>query len=460
MKYDLEVENLKLELEERKAKANLENEKLRHEKVKADIENEKLRQEKEKAALELETLKLEVETKKAKSNSELTQKREKLKCEFHNYVDKVYEKNEEFSWESCLDINEISDLLATLETDSEKFDRIYSDLVGAYHGKSGEFSEKRDSFFKMVRESISNGKCRINELKARERIFKEEKSKHDDELRISQILSNAKHLFSEIKGRFETLCEKCEIKITELGDHELLNLQKREDHFNLELREFREKVTEFSQFVSSCPEKVERMCEETISMREALNRKVTFLFEETNRLILKNDISEEKLRNAAKLKIDLERFSGYESNIDIYTFKEEFKKLIEPTVQKKLLPDYLKKNYLCGSAYTLVAKLNEVETIWEKLINVFGNTHLLLQNKLSTLEKFSHLGKLKDDEKVVFALSELLNIMEDLSNLALTYKLEGNLYYGGGLQRILKLIGEYRKRNFLRSIAKKKLAGR
>ena len=159
LKYDLEVENLKLELEERKAKANLENEKLRHEKAKADIENEKLRQEKEKAALELETLKLEVETKKAKSNSELTQKREKLKCEFHNYVDKVYEKNGEFSWESCLDINEISDLLATLETDSEKFDRIYSDLVGAYHGKSGEFSEKRDFFFKMVRESISNGKC-------------------------------------------------------------------------------------------------------------------------------------------------------------------------------------------------------------------------------------------------------------------------------------------------------------
>ena len=28
----------------------------------------------------------------------------------------------------------------------------------------------------------------------------------------------------------------------------------------------------------------------------------------------------------------------------------------------------------------------------------------------------------------------------------------GNLYYGGGLQNLLKLIGEYRKRKFLKTI--------
>ena len=35
-----------------------------------------------------------------------------------------------------------------------------------------------------------------------------------------------------------------------------------------------------------------------------------------------------------------------------------------------------------------------------------------------------------------------------------TYYLEGNLYYGGGLKNLLKLIGEYCKRKFLKTIAK------
>ena len=34
--------------------------------------------------------------------------------------------------------------------------------------------------------------------------------------------------------------------------------------------------------------------------------------------------------------------------MDIYTFQTEFEKLISPNIQKKLLPDYLKNNYLEG----------------------------------------------------------------------------------------------------------------
>ena len=40
-----------------------------------------------------------------------------------------------------------------------------------------------------------------------------------------------------------------------------------------------------------------------------------------------------------------------------------------------------KMNYLTGCAYTLVAKIDNTGHIWEKLINVFGSTQLLLQNK-------------------------------------------------------------------------------
>ena len=47
--------------------------------------------------------------------------------------------------------------------------------------------------------------------------------------------------------------------------------------------------------------------------------------------------------------------------------------------------------------------------------------------------------------------------MADLSKLALEYDLEGKLYYGGGLQNILELIGKYRERKFIRLMAKENL---
>ena len=42
-----------------------------------------------------------------------------------------------------------------------------------------------------------------------------------------------------------------------------------------------------------------------------------------------------------------------------------------------------------------------------------------------------------------FALSGSLNVMSDLKKLAETYSLKENLYYGGWLQKILGLIGDY-----------------
>ena len=55
---------------------------------------------------------------------------------------------------------------------------------------------------------------------------------------------------------------------------------------------------------------------------------------------------------------------------------------------------------------------------------------------------------MKDDEKITFTISSILNVMADLSKLALEYDLKGEIYYGGGLQKLLDLIGKYRERKF------------
>ena len=89
-------------------------------------------------------------------------------------------------------------------------------------------------------------------------------------------------------------------------------------------------------------------------------------------IINDRNITPDKLKNAACMKIKLPKFSGYDCEIDLYTFKNQFKKLVESTIQKKYCSDYLKRNYLCGIAFTLVGKETNYEKIWERLADSFG----------------------------------------------------------------------------------------
>ena len=52
------------------------------------------------------------------------------------------------------------------------------------------------------------------------------------------------------------------------------------------------------------------------------------------------DISEKKLQTSAFLDIQIPKFDGYNSEMDIYTFKAVFKKLVEPFVQRDLWADH------------------------------------------------------------------------------------------------------------------------
>ena len=79
------------------------------------------------------------------------------------------------------------------------------------------------------------------------------------------------------------------------------------------------------------------------------------------------DLSVEKIRNALGLKIQIPKFTGYESPMDIYTFRTQFEKFVTPYVQKPLLPDTLKNTYLGNPALSLVKELTDIDEIWDRL---------------------------------------------------------------------------------------------
>ena len=234
--------------------------------------------------------------------------------------------------------------------------------------------------------------------------------------------------------------------LSTLGDYQLLDISQ-DKTLDQEFNTVLEKVTDMSSLVSGGGSEVQKLLESASSKRDSVSDKRNEFLKKLKALVESRDVTPDKLKNASTLTIELPKFSGYSSEMDFYTFKSKFVKLVEPVVQSPYLCDYLKRNYLSGSALTLVEQETEYSEIWKKLKESFGNERLLLQNKLAGLDSVA-LWKVRGDEKIANAIASLLNTMRDLSTLASSHKIEGQLYEGGGLEKVMSLLGNERHRRF------------
>ena len=106
--------------------------------------------------------------------------------------------------------------------------------------------------------------------------------------------------------------------------------------------------------------------------------------------------------------------------------------------------DVLKNNNWEGAALSLDRSSDNIDEIKQRLKSLYGDPKLLLKKKLSEINKISQFSKLKDIERVVAALSQIINTMKDLQRLASEYHIESKLYSGDGLERICQLLGDSR----------------
>ena len=260
-------------------------------------------------------------------------------------------------------------------------------------------------------------------------------------------IMNAEILRDEIFFRCDSLRKKYGNKFEGLSDYQILEINK-DKSLDLEFNGILEKFTALAALAPGGVEGVQKIVENALGVRDEFAKLRENFLRDLEIVVSERDITPDKMKNASGLKIEIPKFSGYDSKIDYYTFKSQFQKLIEPTVQKKYWADYLKCNYLSGSALVLVEKETDYSNIWAHLLESFGNARLLLQNKLGALDKIGGLWKVKGDEKIGMAIARLVNAMKDLSSLACEHHIEGQLYEGGGLEKIMTLIGEYRHRKF------------
>ena len=103
--------------------------------------------------------------------------------------------------------------------------------------------------------------------------------------------------------------------------------------------------------------------------------------------LITNDLTEDKLKLAEATKIDVGKFSGVLGvGDDFYTFKTKFLKAYG-NHPKNLMVEWLKNNHLQGVAKDCVGNLEDLDNIWHRLMNNFGNTEQMLQYQFGGINK-------------------------------------------------------------------------
>ena len=109
---------------------------------------------------------------------------------------------------------------------------------------------------------------------------------------------------------------------------------------------------------------------------------------------LRREITKQKPFNESKLRINLPKFSGYESKLEIYSFQSEFLKICEQTTPKQMMLNLLNNNLLEGSALLLVKSITGIEDIWNLL-----RSKIATEEKIITDWEFSQLWKIRDQKQ-------------------------------------------------------------
>ena len=111
--------------------------------------------------------------------------------------------------------------------------------------------------------------------------------------------------------------------------------------------------------------------------------------------LVANDLTEQKLKLAESIQIDVGKFSGVLGvGDDFYTFKSKFLKAYSDYPQR-LLVQYLKNNHLEGRAKDCVGSIDVMDSIWVRLENNFGNTTEMLNHHFQQINKMGHMSKRK-----------------------------------------------------------------
>ena len=300
-----------------------------------------------------------------------------------------------------------------------------------------------------IKTFVAAARHRIREIKLSEK-QKEEKrassAEHDKLIREErEKIVKCKVVFDNISERLLSVEKKCSVDIKNLSDPDLLTKKRELKSLDSDFHDILDRITKLSEYNPN------EYAETANYLRVISGRKAdlkTCISEYKLNLeseVCCRDLTEEKMKNASALGIKIPKFKGYDSVLDYYTFKSEFDKLIAPHIRANLLPDYLKNNYLEGQALQFVREIHDMDSIWKRLRESFGDVQSLLSRKMSELEKSTPLMKVKGDDKLIQSILRLKNLMSELKKLAESRNIQSSLFHTSNVAKVFALLGKKRQ---------------
>ena len=312
--------------------------------------------------------------------------------------------------------------------------------------------EGLEDFIKGKREKVR--KIKLEEI-ARESSRKqldERKRAEEKDARDQQSIMICSNIYDNISERMAKLESKCKIDVTSLTDLQMMNAKKDFTSIDSEHTGILDKILKLTEANPSRYPETQNFGKDIFSRKSDLSKLIIRYKDSVEKQISKRDLSEDKIKNASVLGIKLPKFKGYDSEMDFYTFKSEFEKLVAPRISIQLQADYLKHNYLDGQALKLVKEIDDMSDIWARLKSSFGNVSTLLSTKLDKIDASTPLWKLKGDGKVVEAIINVKNLMTELATMSAKHSVEHSLYHTSNIAKVYNVLGRNRQLEFTKSI--------
>ena len=381
-----------------------------------------------------------------------------LKQEIDDYMD------ENPTNETCIYFADVDTCIDKITQMRTEFRTICIDLENTMPtAQYPTYSHEINDIMAAIKEYIINAKKRKSDIKRSEKYQtttedslkrKKECEERAQKKRAAEFLiGEVSRITTELLNEFEKECNP------DVIDEEIL---RRKDDLSTNILKLDQLSNKFQRCLEIIPEDLDdkeavidglvKRYQDLIERKESYDAFITSEIKE-------RELSKQKSFQVSSLNIKLSKFSGYDSDMDIYTFQREFDKLHLKNTPKRMLSDLLKYNYLKEPALSLVKSLESIDEMWNRLKKAYGDSNILLNKKLCTVQQIGPIWKIKDNERLQESLMALINGMKDLMCLAKYHKIEGKLYYGNGIDQIYKLMGDTRMTKWISISCDEELEG-
>ena len=244
----------------------------------------------------------------------------------------------------------------------------------------------------------------------------------------------------EIEGMYASLLDTYSLNNLGTSRSEMLRRDKEKSAVAVEFNRMRDRI---DKLILQTNANVDRK-EETLDQLIKYVRKIeTCKQSYENKIyedLVDNDLTEDKLKLAEATKINIGKFSGrLDTGDDFYTFKSKFVKAYD-NHPKSLMVEWLKNNHLEGHAKEVVGSLDTMDEIWVRLQSNFGNTELMLMFHFAKINKMGPMFRHKSFNSKKIYVQSLINVMQDVLDLATEHDLLGELNYGLQLGKVVGLL--------------------